>query len=110
MKALAIYEPKHEIRFFDGTVLKIDSSRKAAFFSAMEAGKFVKIGDGMYAVSGIKCVVPESEATSLLERTIAGQTERVKNSVRQTASVWNADNPHKTLTEAVILNMIEKHA
>ena len=51
MTALAKYEPKHEIRFFDGTVLKIDSSRKEQFFQAMEQGKFVKIGDGMYAVS-----------------------------------------------------------
>lgn len=85
MKALAIYEPKHEIRFFDGTVLKIDSSRKDAFFNAMESGKFVKIGDGMYAVSAIKCVVPESEASNALERKIYGLPENVKDLVRQTA-------------------------
>lgn len=76
----------------------------------MEAGKFVKIGDGMYAVSAIKCVVPESESESFLERALTGQAESVKSAVRETAKAWSADNPHKTLTEGIIHNMIAKHA
>ena len=107
MNAIVKYEPKHEIHFYDGSTLYIDSSRKDAFFKAMEEMKFVRIGEGLYATSSIKSVLPAGKNVTLVESLLEGHSEDVKEKVRQV--VRQRQQEGLKVTEGVILNIIEKY-